>query len=122
MMTRAFVLVLAVACGGKGGGPSTPTTSTTDDATPTGTGSQTGSSSAGELTGVGVALDVTPPDATVTIDDVMMGKVFELDPVIALAPGLHTLVIARATFKTYRVEFSVTDKVEKFVVRLDAAK
>lgn len=120
MITRAFVLVVAVACGGKGGGPATSTT--TDGTTQNGTGSQAGSgAAAGELTGVGVALDVTPSDATVTIDEVMMGKVSELDPVIALAPGLHTLVVAQRGFKSYRVEFSVTDKVEKFVVKLDVA-
>lgn len=119
MTPRVLVLVLVLACGGKGGGPAT--SAATSDGTPTGAPSK-GSGSAEELTGVGVALDVVPATATVTIDDVVMGKVAELDPVVALAPGLHTLVIAQAGFKSYRVEFSVTDKVEKFVVKLDAAR
>lgn len=121
MTPRVLVLVVALGCGGgKGGGPAT--SSTTSDGTPTATGSSSnGSAAAEELTGVGVALEVVPDTATVTIDDVMMGKVVELDPVVALAPGLHTLVIAQAGFKSYRVEFSVTDKVEKFVVKLDPA-
>ncbi len=120
MTTRVLVLVVAVACGGgKGGGPATSST-TTD--TSTANGSAATGTGAEELTGVGVALDVEPNEATVTVDDVVLGKVSELDPVIALAPGLHTLVLAHPGFKSYRVEFSVTDKVEKFVVKLDAAK
>ena len=123
MITRALILVVAVACGSKGGGPATSATTkppTVNGTSKTQTGSGSGSSE--ELTGVGIALDVTPNEATVTIDDVVMGKVTELDRMVALAPGLHTLVIAQHGFKSYRVEFSVTDKVEKFVVNLDAAK
>jgi hypothetical protein len=118
MITRAFVLVVAAACGG-------PATSMTS---PTGAGSSQHASGSGsasaeeEMAGVGVALDVTPSDANVTIDGVLMGKVSELDRTVALAPGLHTIVIAQRGFKSYRVEFSVTDKVEKFVVKLEAAK
>jgi PEGA domain-containing protein len=71
---------------------------------------------------IGVALTVTPPDADVTIGDVSYGKASELAPVVELKPGLYTLVVQRAGFSPYRAEFTVADKVESFVVRLDATK
>lgn len=119
MNVRAWLLVVAAACGGaKGGGPVATTTDNSDVSAGSGVPA-TGSGSAEELTGVGAALDVTPRDAAVTIDGVMMGKASELDPVVALAPGLHTLVVSLHGFKSYRAEFAVTDKVEKFVVKLE---
>ena len=107
---KRFVLVLVAACSG-GSHPSTTTHVAPSDAA--------GPADATVLVGVGAALDVTPRDATVTIDDIVMGRANELDPVVALAPGLHTLVIAQPGYKSYRAEFSVTDKVEKFVVKLE---
>jgi hypothetical protein len=50
---------------------------------------------------VGVALDIAPGDATVEVE-----------------PGLHTLVVTRDGYQPYRAEFTVTDKIEHFVVRL----
>jgi len=112
---KRILIVLAAACGG---GSHVATT------TPAGAGDAGVSppDSAPALTGVGAALDVTPPDAVVTIDDIVMGKASELDPVVALAPGLHTLVVAQPGYKSYRAEFSVTDKVESFVVKLEQSK
>lgn len=71
---------------------------------------------------VGLALDVTPPDAEVMVDDRAYGKASELASPIALEPGLHALVVSRAGYKPYRAEFSVTDKIETFTVKLDAAR
>jgi hypothetical protein len=105
-----IVLVMVAACSG-GSHPSTTAHAVPSDAA--------AADAAPALTGIGAALDVTPRDATVTIDDIVMGRANELDPVVALAPGLHTLVIAQPGFKSYRAEFSVTDKVEKFVVKLE---
>lgn len=123
MNARTWLLLVVLGCGGgKGGGPATTTTTNTADGTsPSGDGS-TGTGSAQELTGVGIALDIQPTEAKVTIDDIVMGSANELDPVVSLAPGLHTLVVEHAGFKSYRAEFSVTDKVEKFTVRLEVQK
>jgi len=110
---KRILFVVVAACGG-GSHSSTTTHAAPSDAGVAG--------DATALVGVGAALDVTPRDATVTIDDIVMGKASELDPVVALTPGLHTLVIAQPGFKSYRAEFSVTDKVEKFVVKLESTK
>lgn len=123
MNARAWLLVVVLGCGGgKGGGPATTNTTNTADGTSSSGDGSTGTGSAQELTGVGIALDIEPADAQVTIDDIVMGHANELDPVVSLAPGLHTLVVEQAGFKSYRAEFSVTDKVEKFTVRLEAQK
>ena len=122
MNARAFLLVVVLGCSGKSGGPATTTTNTAGG---TGAVSGTGDVSGGsaqELTGVGIALDIQPQDAKVTIDDIVMGNADQLDPVVSLAPGLHTLVVEQAGFKSYRAEFSVTDKVERFTVRLEPQK
>ena len=71
---------------------------------------------------VGVALDVTPADAEVLINGVSHGEAGKLAPVIELKPGLYTLVIEHAGYTSYRVEFSVADKVESFSVHLEPAK
>jgi hypothetical protein len=68
---------------------------------------------------IGVALAVTPPDAEVWIDGVSRGKASDLGPVIELKPGLYTLVVARAGFSSFRVEFTVGDKTESFAIHLD---
>lgn len=71
---------------------------------------------------VGVALDVTPADANVIIDGESHGEAGKLPKVLELKPGLYTLVIERAGYNSYRVEFSVADKVESFSVHLEPAK
>ena len=71
---------------------------------------------------LGVSLTVSPADAEVVIDGVSRGKASDLEPVVELTPGLHTLVIAHAGYAPYRVEFSVSDKAESFVVRLTPIK
>ena len=122
-MMRTLVLMVALAACSGGGKRGDTTTNQTSNGDGTQTGSSTASGgSAVELTGVGIALDVTPREATVTIDDVVMGRANQLDPVVALAPGLHTLVVEQPGHKAYRAEFSVTDKVEKFTVVLEATK
>lgn len=118
---RTFLLMVAlVACSGGGKRGDTTTTNTSANGSAEATGS--GSAADVALTGVGVALSVTPRDATVTIDEIVMGRANQLDPVVALAPGLHTLVVEHPGHKAYRAEFSVTDKVEKFTVVLEATK
>jgi hypothetical protein len=105
----AVGLCWLLACGG-----AKPTA--TSGGPPPGTGSDPAHAGVGST--VGVALEVTPRDAIVEIDDIAFGKAATLDPVIALAPGLHTLVVTHEGHKTYRAEFSVTDKTETFVVKL----
>ena len=122
MNARVLFFVLALGCGPKSGGPTTTTTTTNGTESGGGGDSPTGSGSAAELTGVGIALDVQPRDANVTLDEIVMGRADQLDPVVSLAPGLHTLVVEKPGFKSYRAEFSVTDKVEKFTVRLETKK
>jgi hypothetical protein len=56
------------------------------------------------------------------LDELVVGKASQLDPVFALAPGLHTLVIKHPGYKTYRMEFSVTDKTETFTIHLEPKK
>jgi hypothetical protein len=68
---------------------------------------------------VGVALDVVPDTATVIVDDEPRGTAASLGAVLALEPGLHTLVITHEGYQSYRAEFAVTDKTERFVVRLE---
>lgn len=119
MTARTLILCLVIACSGggtSGSGTTTPTGPTSGSGSAAGGG---GGSGTAESSGIGVHLDVDPVDALVTIDDEPRGKVSELDPVVALAPGLHTFVITLAGYKTYRAEFSVTDKVETFVVKLE---
>jgi hypothetical protein len=70
-------------------------------------------------TKVGVGLSVTPPDAEVLIDGVSYGKASRLDAVVELKPGLHTLMVTHEGYASYRAEFSVEDKTETFVVRLE---
>jgi hypothetical protein len=121
-MMRTWILVVALgACSGSGKGADTRTSSSSGgDTGQPGTSGTTGApADAAPLTGVGIALDVTPREATVTIDDIAMGRANQLDPVVALAPGLHTLVVEHAGHKAYRAEFSVTDKVETFKVVLE---
>ena len=72
MNTRAWLVVLAVGlglgCGPNAGGSNTTTTGTQSGGN--GDGASTGGNgSAAELTGVGIALDVQPKEAKVTIDD-----------------------------------------------------
>lgn len=115
MNARLCLLVLALGCGG--GGASTSTTPVGAE-----TGGDTSARSSepqGPVATVGAALSVTPANATVTIDDASIGVASELAPVIGLAPGLHTLVVSAPGYKAYRAEFSVTDKVERFTVRLE---
>ena len=114
LVALAFVLA---ACGSK-----TPPTSPADKKTDTpAEGSAAGSATAAPPTPekVGVALQVEPAEASVMIDDLVVGQASQLDPVFALAPGLHTLVITLKGYKTYRMEFSVTDKTESFTIHLD---
>jgi hypothetical protein len=73
-------------------------------------------------TKIGVALAVTPSDAEVSIDGVSYGKVSELGSVVELKPGLYTLTVSRDGYASYRAEFSVEDKTETFVVRLEPLK
>jgi hypothetical protein len=124
MNARAWLVVLVLGlglgCGPKAGG-STTTNGTQSGGSGSGT-SASNNGSAPELTGVGIALDVQPKDAKVTIDEIVMGRADQLDPVVSLAPGLHTLVVDQPGFKSYRAEFSVTDRVEKFTVRLEPKK
>ena len=112
-------MILVSACGGKTP-PSRPTEAPTADAPSEGSGS--GSAPAPAAEKVGVALQVEPAEANVTIDDLVVGTASQLDPVFALAPGLHTLVITHPGYKTYRMEFSVTDKTESFTIHLDPKK
>lgn len=106
-----FLLVLLIACGGsKATPPAKPPAAA-------GSGSDPSPS-----VSVGLALTVTPSDAIVELDDIRMGAAANIDPVFALAPGLHTLVITRESYKPYRIEFSVTDKVEKFDIKLERKK
>ncbi len=67
---------------------------------------------------VGVALQVTPADAMVAIDDDDRGTASSLPVVVPLAPGIHQLVITRDGYTPYRVEFAVSDKTERFTVEL----
>lgn len=67
---------------------------------------------------VGVALRVTPADAMVSIDDKDGAMASELPSVVPLAPGIHQLVITRDDYTPYRVEFTVSDKTERFTVEL----
>ncbi len=120
MNARAMLLLLALGCGSTSRSPTTTPTTVNGGESSDATGR--GSGSAAELTGVGIALDIEPKDANVTLDEIVMGRADQLDPVVSLAPGLHTLVVEQAGFKSYRAEFSVTDKVEKFTVRLEARK
>jgi hypothetical protein len=110
--------MLIAACGSKT--PAThPTEPTGDKTAPDNAGSGSAASATPE-TKVGVALQVEPAEANVTIDDLVVGRAMDLDAVFALAPGLHTLVITHPGYKTYRMEFSVTDKTETFSIHLDA--
>ena len=120
-MIRTLLLMVALAACSGGGKLAETTTNETSNDNGTQTSTATGSAAV-ELTGVGVAFNFTPADATVTIDDVVMGRANQLDPVVALAPGIHTLVVEQPGHKSYRAEFSVTDKVEKFTVVLEATK
>ena len=70
-------------------------------------------------TTIGLALTVTPPDAEVLIDGVSYGKASDLDPVVELKPGLYTLLVSRAGYTSYRVEFSIGEKTESFDVKLE---
>ncbi|MBA2544944.1 MAG: PEGA domain-containing protein [Deltaproteobacteria bacterium] len=70
---------------------------------------------------VGVALTVSPSNAVVTIDDVERGPANQLERVIALDPGLHQLIVTLDGYKPYRAEFTVSDKTERFTVRLERA-
>ena len=73
-------------------------------------------------TKIGVALAVTPPDADVLIDGVSYGTASGLGAVVELKPGLYTLMVTREGYASYRAEFSVEDKTETFVVRLEPLK
>jgi hypothetical protein len=73
-------------------------------------------------TKVGVALSVTPADAEVFIDGVSYGKASSWADVIELKPGLYTLLVSRTGYVSYRVEFSVGDKIESFAVQLEPTK
>jgi hypothetical protein len=66
----------------------------------------------------GVALRVEPTSATVLLDEQPLGPAAYLEPVLALEPGLHTLVVSQDGYQSYRAEFTVTDRIEHFVVRL----
>lgn len=118
---RALALALLIAACGNKTAATHPTDLTGDKPPDT---SKTGSGSAApEATPeqkIGVALQVEPAEANVTIDDLVVGRARDLDPVFALAPGLHTLVITHPGYKTYRMEFSVTDKTETFSIHLDS--
>lgn len=105
-----LLFLLLIACGGSKAPP---------PAKPPAAGS--GSDASSDVS-VGLALIVTPSDAIVELDDIRMGAAANLDPVFALAPGLHTLVITREGYKPYRIEFSVTDKVERFDIKLERKK
>lgn len=123
MMVRAWILVFAVACSSKSGGSTTTPNDPNNQTAGSGdTAAGGGSGATASTVTVGAALQITPTEATVTIDDIVMGRAVELDPVIALAPGLHTLVVAQPGFKPYRMEFAVTDKIESFTIKLDPAK
>jgi hypothetical protein len=115
----ALALIVVAACGGK-----TPAARPTEKPTTDATGESSGSSAPAPTpeAKIGVALQVAPAEANVTIDDLLVGTASQLDPVFALAPGLHTLVITHPGYKTYRMEFSVTDKTESFTIHLDPKK
>jgi hypothetical protein len=114
------VVALAIACGGgQTTGPAHNTSSGGTGDQAGGAAATTGGGAVQPAVSVGVALQVTPAEATVVIDDMVLGRAAQLAPVIALAPGLHTLEIKQEGFKAYRAEFSVTDKVEAFVVKLE---
>lgn len=117
MRAVALALIVVAACGGKT--PPTHPTDTATDATSEGSGSASAPAPTTPEAKVGVALQVEPAEANVTIDDLVVGTASQLDPVFALAPGLHTLVITHPGYKTYRMEFSVTDKTESFTIHLD---
>lgn len=68
---------------------------------------------------IGLALTVTPADAEVTVDDRPYGPASALVTPIALEPGLHTLIVSLAGYRPYRAEFSITDKIETFSIKLD---
>ena len=104
---RALALVLVVACGDHKTHPATPTSPVAHDAAPSPT--------------IGIALEVSPLDANVMIDDVDRGRASKLARAIALEPGLHTLIVTLAGYKPYRAEFTVSDKLESFTVRLESA-
>jgi hypothetical protein len=70
----------------------------------------------------GLSLTITPPDAEVLIDGVSYGTAEKLAPVVELKPGLYTLMVSHAGYAPYRVEFSVADKIESFVVHLEPVK
>ena len=115
---RLLVCVVVAACGTKSS-PSHPSDPVEKQTAGSAAPLQTGSASAPTPEKVGVALQVEPVDANVMIDDLVVGRAKDLDPVFALGPGLHTLVITHPKFKTYRMEFSVTDKTETFTIHLD---
>jgi hypothetical protein len=97
LVTFAAALVAASACGGAGSpAPTQASTRVT----------------------AGVALAVEPTTATVLVDDETLGPASSLDPVLALEPGLHTLVVSQDGYQSYRAEFTVTDRIEHFDVRL----
>jgi hypothetical protein len=118
---RAFAVacILFAACGNKSPAahPADPVGKKAPDTANEGSGSAAPTPPPEQK--VGVALQVEPPEANVTIDDLVVGRAMDLDAVFALAPGLHTLVITQPGYKTYRMEFSVTDKTETFSIHLD---
>ncbi|HUS27534.1 MAG TPA: PEGA domain-containing protein [Kofleriaceae bacterium] len=117
MRSLLVACLLAAACGNKPAPTRPVDESKTADAGVASSGSGSAAGPAEEK--IGVALQVDPTEANVTIDDLVVGRASDLDPVFALAPGLHTLVITHPGYKTYRMEFSVTDKTESFTIHLD---
>ena len=118
MRARLLACLLVAACGSKSA-PKGPTEPVEKPPQETGSAGGAGSANTAAPEKIGVALQVDPAEAEVMIDDLVVGKASQLDPVFALAPGLHTLVITHAGYKTYRMEFSVTDKTETFTIHLE---
>lgn len=113
----ALACVLLMACGGKVVAPAARETTP-----PTPIAGGTKPAPAATSTTIGLALTVTPADAEVLIDGVPYGKASGLDSTVELSPGLYTLTVEKAGYVSYRVEFSVGDKTEAFVVQLDPVK
>ena len=105
-MAKRLAFALCLACGHPSTPRAVPPPPAPSDAAP-------------RPTTIGVTLDVTPRDAEVVIDGESRGKAAELPQAIELPPGVHALEITRDGYASFRVEVTVSDKLESFHVRLD---
>jgi hypothetical protein len=117
MLRMALAVVALAACGGR---------PTATHVRPPGADGGSAQQSTADVVAappiIGVALVVTPPEASVAIDDVERGPASKLAGAIALEPGLHWMIVQLDGYEPYRAEFTVSDKTERFTVRLKRAR